>query len=1042
MKRIALLIPLLLALLCPLLLSDKKNEKVKHIVFIAGNRSHGPGEHEFYAGCMLLAKALNEQSGLKVKATVLRADWPKEDKAVVESADAIVIYADHVSAHAGQWEFLDGLAKRGVGMVFMHYAVHPNKEIGEKYYRPWIGAAMESGYSVNPHWVADLEIIKDHEIGNGVPEKVTCLDEWYYHMRFIEERDKVLNLFTAVPTRENMHRYINMWNKNGVDGLNKPQALMWGYERPAGGRGVGFVGGHYHHSWAVDGVRKAVLNAIIWTAGMKVPQEGVLSQTPTEEELNVNLDKKGRVRRIKVPDPVVWKKLPPAKIQAEREAGFSQGAGAKVRPAPAPEDRNPPPAETSGNAVASGEAKETAQAENVPAIAVPDDLELTIWAASPMVSSPASMDTDAGGRIWVAECAPGGAPPAGARIVVLEDQNKDGKADKSHLFIQDPELTGPFQLSVFGNRVVAFHPPQLIVYTDVDRNLVFDPKTDKREILLSGFHGRSPERGLQEVVSGPDGKWYFGHDHAGAHLKDKGGVDFLIGSPFRAEAREGEAAPRNLAGSISGDDQVWVGGFAARINPDGTDLRVIGHGFRNSRGQTVSSFGDLFHNDSSDAGSCRVTWLMEGGFLGFCSPDGQRPWQIDQRPGQADPEAQWRQWDPGTIPSGDLYGQGSPAGICFYENGALPSKYSGLLASCDTARGVVLGYFPSPQKSGFKLERFDFIKARAKTGIRPSDLMVGADGALYLTDGFDLENEGQSGEGTQRSATIYRIAPEGFQPRIPAPSEDPIEEAIALLSSPAQNVRHAGFETLRAAGEKALPAVRDLLGHYNGYLQARAVWLLPHLGEEGQRLTKSLLDSPDALTRLLAFRSLRNAGENPLGVISKFYVNEPSAAVRREVALALRDVDPQRKSTYLGYFLRRCSVSDRTSLEACGLAAEGAEDLVWARLKSMAEITQALEWPEAFARITWRLCPDTAIPDLQKRALAEDLAEASRLLAVETLAFNNNPAAGRALVEIAKIKDPAGKEALRWLLHLAETRWKDFDLLPLLEEHGLIPQEN
>ena len=84
MKRIALVIPLLLALLCPLLLSDKTNEEVKHIVFIAGNRSHGPGEHEFYAGCMLLAKALNEQSGLKVKATVLRADWPKENKAVVE----------------------------------------------------------------------------------------------------------------------------------------------------------------------------------------------------------------------------------------------------------------------------------------------------------------------------------------------------------------------------------------------------------------------------------------------------------------------------------------------------------------------------------------------------------------------------------------------------------------------------------------------------------------------------------------------------------------------------------------------------------------------------------------------------------------------------------------------------------------------------------------------------------------------------------------------------------------------------------------------
>ncbi len=320
--------------------------------------------------------------------------------------------------------------------------------------------------------------------------------------------------------------------------------------------------------------------------------------------------------------------------------------------------------------------------------------------------------------------------------------------------------------------------------------------------------------------------------------------------------------------------------------------------------------------------------------------------------------------------------------------------------------------------------------------------MVGADGALYLADGSGPEDKGQGGEKTQRPATIYRIAPKGFQPRIPAASGEPIEEAIALLSSPAQNVRHVGFETLRTAGEKALPAVRDLLGHYNGYLQARAVWLLPHLGAEGQRLIKNLLDSPDALTRLLAFRSLRNAGENPLGVISKFYVNEPDAAVRREVALALRDVDPQRKSTYLSYFLRRCSTSDRTSLEACGLAAEGAEDLVWARLKSMAGITQALEWPEAFARITWRLSPSTAIPDLQKRALAESLAEAGRLLAVETLAFSNDPAAAQALLEIAKVKDPAGKDALRWLLHLAETRWKDFDLLPLLKEHELVPQEN
>ncbi|MCH2062434.1 MAG: ThuA domain-containing protein [Roseibacillus sp.] len=1058
MKRITFVLPLFLALLCPLLMSEKKKEDTKHIVFIAGNRSHGPGEHEFYAGCTLLAKALNEQSGLKVKATVLRADWPKEHKPIVESADTIVIYADHVSAHAGQWEFLDGLAKKGVGMVFMHYAVHPNKQIGEKYYRPWIGGAMESGWSVNPHWVADLEIIKDHEIGNGVPEKITCLDEWYYHMRFVKERDKVLDLFTAVPTRDNMHRYINMWNKNGVEGLGKSQTLMWGYERPTGGRGVGFVGGHYHHSWAVDGLRRAVLNAIIWTAGMKVPQEGVQSRTPTEEELNVNLDKKGRVRRIKVPDPAAWKKLPPAKIQKEREAGFNQGAGAKVRPAPAPQEKSPEAPKLSKRSGAHSE-DPARQPEGVPGkdlrapgplpvadggIIVPDDLELSVWATGPALFNPANMDTDAAGRIWVAE---GGRQhrnqrPEGARIVVLEDKDRDGRADSSHVFVQDPELVAPPRVSVFDNRVVVSQPPHLIVYTDVNRDLVFNPEVDKRENLLSGFNGKDHDHGLLAVVGGPDGKWYFSQDNSGAQFRDKDGVEFLIGGPLGGEGDRWAADPRTLAGKPSGDGRTWVGGFAARMNPDGTQVRIMGHGFRNSRGQTITSFGDIFQNDSADSESCRLTWMMEGGFFGFFSPDGQRTWQTDQRPGQTVAEAHWRQWDPGTIPPGDVYGPGSPTGICFYENGALPGRYSGLLASCDADRGVVLGYFPIQEESNFKLERFDFIKTQAGNPFRPSDIMVGADGALYLSGWVDRGAENGPAGDQNSPGIIYRLAPKGFRPAIRASSADSIEEAITLLSSPAQNVRHLGFEALQAAGEKALPAVRSLLGHYNGYLQARAVWLLPDLGAEGLRLTRTLLDSPDARTRLLAFRSLRNAGEDPLEMVSKFYVDEPSSAVRSEVALSLRDVPAQRKSTYLSYFLRRCSAGDRTYLEACGLAAEGAEELVWARLKSVARITQALEWTEAFARITWRLHPGAAIPDLQKRALAGDLSDAARLLAVETLAFTDDPAARDALIEIAKAKGPTGKEALRWLLHLAETRWKDFDIFTLLSEHGLLDLEN
>lgn len=326
MKRLPLLIPLILAALAPMFLTagkeDGKKEAPRKIVLIAGSRSHGSGEHEFRAGCLLLAKALNEQSGLNVEAVVVGRDWPKK-KDILAEADAIFIFADGTSGIAGEWDYLDQLARKGVGFTFMHYAVHPSPEQGRKYYQPWIGGAMESGWSVNPHWVADLKVDQEHEISRGVPETVTCLDEFYYNMRFRDDRDEVLDLITATPTRENIVRYINLWNKHGVEGLGKEQTLMWGYERPGGGRGVGFTGGHYHHAWAIDGFRTVVLNALVWSAGIEVPEGGVRSEALTEEDLNANLDSYGgKTKQLKLPKVTDWKKLPPARINHKREAGF------------------------------------------------------------------------------------------------------------------------------------------------------------------------------------------------------------------------------------------------------------------------------------------------------------------------------------------------------------------------------------------------------------------------------------------------------------------------------------------------------------------------------------------------------------------------------------------------------------------------------------------------------------------------------------------------------------------------------------------------
>jgi hypothetical protein len=71
------------------------------------------------------------------------------------------------------------------------------------------------------------------------------------------------------------------------------QHVAWAAERPDGGRGFGFTGGHFHKNWGDDNFRKVMLNAILWVAKAEVPPDGVQSKV-TPEQLAANLDAKGR----------------------------------------------------------------------------------------------------------------------------------------------------------------------------------------------------------------------------------------------------------------------------------------------------------------------------------------------------------------------------------------------------------------------------------------------------------------------------------------------------------------------------------------------------------------------------------------------------------------------------------------------------------------------------------------------------------------------------------------------------------------------------
>lgn len=705
-------------------------------------------------------------------------------------------------------------------------------------------------------------------------------------------------------------------------------------------------------------------------------------------------------------------------------------------------------------------AQELAPAPVVPVeqFVVPDGLEISVWATTPMLRNPTNMDFDKDGRLWVAEGvnyrSHKSRQPDGDKIVVLEDSDGDGKADKSSVFVQEPGLAAPLGVAVLDNKIVVSQPPDLIVYTDVNEDRCFDPAVDKREVLLTGFNGRHHDHSLHSVTAGPDGLWYWNQGNTGAMFTDRSGRTFRIGSPYTGS--KAALDPSTIAGQKSDDGNVWIGGFSARMNPDGTNVTIIGHNYRNSYEQTVNSFGDIFQSDNDDPPACRVAAVLEYGNAGFASRDGQRTWAADKRPGQSIPVAEWRQDDPGTMPSGDVYGGGSPTGVGFYENGALDAKWQGLLLACEAGRNVVFGYLPKPDGAGFKLERFDFCTSNKEkkfagsdflggsksvtnelhTLFRPSDVTVGPDGSIYVADWYDARVGGHGDLDETTTGTIYRIAPKGFKPVVPRFDLAATEGQITALCSPAVNVRHCGFVRLKAQGTKAVSAVSALLKNGNPFIAARAVWLLAQMGEAGAAQVKPLLDSADDTLRLVAYRALRRAGVDVLPMAARM-ASDKSAAIRREVALTMRDQPLAQSRDILREIARRFDGRDRAYLEAFGTGCTGKEREMYAAVAN--DIGgPGDQWTDAFAWIAWRLGSPDAVPDFKVRALSPKLSPDQRKLMMDAIAFVNTAAAAQAMVELASDKTfPHQAAALWWLFNRKGNDWSNHGLDAAMKQRDL-----
>ncbi len=268
----------------PLEKQPPEGSKVTKIVLVAGRRSHGKGEHEFFAGCALLMKLLQQTSG--VFPVMARDGWPRNPQ-TFEGAKSVVFFMDGGGGHPiiqrDHREVVQRLMDQGVGFVNLHYAVEYPKSQSDHVLQ-WLGGYYETGYSTNPHWKAEIKTLPEHPITRGV-KPFALQDEWYFNIRFKPEQEGVTPILKAVPPD----------NKRGTaaarEHKGREEILAWAFNRANGGRSFGFTGAHFHKNWGDESFRRLVVNAILWTAKLDVPPDGA----PVElrpDELNRNLDRK------------------------------------------------------------------------------------------------------------------------------------------------------------------------------------------------------------------------------------------------------------------------------------------------------------------------------------------------------------------------------------------------------------------------------------------------------------------------------------------------------------------------------------------------------------------------------------------------------------------------------------------------------------------------------------------------------------------------------------------------------------------------------
>jgi putative membrane-bound dehydrogenase-like protein len=571
------------------------------------------------------------------------------------------------------------------------------------------------------------------------------------------------------------------------------------------------------------------------------------------------------------------------------------------------------------------------------ALDVAAGVEAATFAAEPMLYSPSSIDIDAKGRLWVAEIvnyrSHNGKRAEGDRILILEDIDKDGRADKQKVFYQGKDLISPHGVTVIDNGVLVSAGDKVVWLPDADG----DDVADKMETVFSGISGTQHDHGIHAFHFGPDGKYYFNFGNAGNQLKDAAGN-----------------IVKDVAGNeVKCDGKPYRQGLVFRCDVDFKNVETLGWNFRNNWECNVDSYGTIWQSDNDDDGNkgVRINYVMEYGNYGYSDEMTGGGWEKgDAKTEEEVQVAHWHLKDPGVVPNLLQTGAGSPTGILFYEGNLLPAPFQHQMLHCDAGPNIVRAYVTQPSGAGYTAKVEDLLHGSRDRWFRPSDVCVAPDGSVIVADWYD-PGVGGHAMGDLERGRLYRLAPPSHLTKYEAPVLELTspEGRVKALCSPNEHCRLLAWKAIQAAPDATQAALEKLWQSGQPHEKARAMWALGKLTKAGAAAVQAAMVEKDPNLRVAGLRLARQLGLDLVATV-KPLVKDPAAQVRRECALALRHtVSPEAAALWAELALQHDG-SDKWYLAALHIGAQ----LHWDACLAAWETAVGEQWDTAGGRdIIW-----------------------------------------------------------------------------------------